>query len=230
MISTDTGKSILIDTSPDLRTQLLSFGVQEMHGAVITHSHADHTHGMDDLRPFAYKTRKDIPIYCDESTAGELTAKFPYIFQRHLVFKDKPVLGGGIPLLNLVTIGPGKHLICGEEIEFFSMPHGHTITLGLRHRGMAYLVDCQEIPSPVIQSLHAAKLDILVIDCLREAPHDTHLHLDLALEYMEKISPKLTILTHMGHEWDYLALVDQLVRRGAKNVIPGIDGTTFLYS
>lgn len=230
LLTTAFGKSILIDASPDLRAQLLTAHISEVHGVIITHSHADHTHGMDDLRPFAFKTKKDIPIYCDRTTATELSDKFPYIFQRHLLFKDRPVLGGGIPLLNLEIIGSEKHHICTEEMEFFSLPHGHTQTLGVRHGRMAYLVDCQEIPSETLRSLHDAKLEVLVIDCLREKPHDTHLHLDLTLEYIEKISPKISVLTHMGHEWDYLALLDQLERRGAKNVLPGIDGMSFLYS
>ncbi|HXH76294.1 MAG TPA: MBL fold metallo-hydrolase [Bacteriovoracaceae bacterium] len=226
LLQTETGKTIIIDTTPDLRTQLLLNKVLNVEGAIITHEHADHTHGMDDLRPFGFKVKNPIPIYTAEATAQELRKKFPYIFERH----DKPILGGGIPKLNLEIISDGFHQVAGNEMEFFSLPHGHIKTLALRHSKMAYIVDCQSIPSGTIVSLRDDKLELLIIDCLREAPHDTHLHLDLTLEYIEKIAPRIAVLTHMGHELDYLALVNQLEKRGAKNVLPAIDGQSFLYS
>lgn len=202
----------------------------EVHAAVITHAHADHCHGLDDLRPFAVKAGQSIPVLAQAHTAKELSEKFPYIFQRHLLYQDRPVIGGGVPQLDLHLVDEGPHAICGEDLEFFSLPHGYTTTLGVRHGSMAYLVDCKEIPAPVIASLRKQALELLIIDCLREKPHDTHLHLDETLRFIEAIQPKLAVLTHMGHEFDYPVLLDQLRRRGATNVIPGVDGTSFLYS
>jgi phosphoribosyl 1,2-cyclic phosphate phosphodiesterase len=92
------------------------------------------------------------------------------------------------------------------------------------------MIDCREIPNPILNSFRDAKLEILIIDCLRYEPHQTHLHLELALSYIDFISPRLAVLTHMGHELDYLELSAQIRRRGIKNVVPAVDGQSFLYS
>lgn len=230
VIETTEQKRILIDASPDLRTQLLREKIDSMDAVIITHDHADHTHGMDDLRPFGFLKKAAIPVYTDSYTAQNLRVKFPYIFQRDIVYSNKPILGGGIPLLDLEEIEPGQKEILNDTFEFFSLPHGHGNTLGLRHKKLAYLIDCRMIPEETLKSLRDAQLDILVIDCLRLEPHQTHLHLDLTLEYIDFIKPKKAILTHMGHELDYLDLLAELKRRGVKNVFPAVDGQSFLYS
>jgi phosphoribosyl 1,2-cyclic phosphate phosphodiesterase len=223
-------KNILIDASPDLRTQLITQKIDHLEGVIITHDHADHTHGMDDLRPFSFKSGKDLPVFTDASAARDLKRKFPYIFARDQYFEKKSILGGGIPLVQLVEVASGPQLILEEKFELLSLPHGHENTLGIIHQKLAYIVDCREIPEPELQKLCDAKLEILVIDCLRPHPHQTHLHLDLTLEYIARIKPKLAVLTHMGHEWDYLDLVNQVEKRGVKNTFPAIDGQSFLYS
>jgi phosphoribosyl 1,2-cyclic phosphate phosphodiesterase len=229
-IQSTANQHILIDASPDLRTQLLSKRINRLDGAIITHDHADHTHGMDDLRPFGFLQQTTLPIFTDQITANSLRNKFPYIFQRQSYFADKPILGGGIPMLDLVEIDQGINHLLGETFEMFFLPHGHTMTLGIRHQKMAYLVDCQSIPEEVVKKLQAAQLDLLIIDCLRPQPHQTHLHLDLTLKYIHAIAPKKSVLTHMGHEWDYLDLTYQLHSQGIKNVFPATDGQSFLYS
>lgn len=230
MIESSTQKKILIDASPDLRTQLLRSNIETLDAIIITHDHADHTHGMDDLRPFGFKKGLPLPVYTDASAAKDLRRKFPYIFDRNNYFASKAVLGGGIPLLDLQETAAGPETIVGEAFEFFSLPHGHEDTLGILHQKMAYLVDCRQIPEPTLERLRDAKLELLIIDCLRPTPHQTHLHLDLTLEYIERIKPKTAILTHMGHEWDYLNLIDELKKRGVKNTFPAVDGQSFLYS
>lgn len=230
LITTSSGKNILIDASPDLRAQLLRQKVMGLHGIIITHDHADHTHGMDDLRAYSFRSQSALPVYTNEATGHGLERKFPYIFQREKLFKDKAILGGGIPLLDLELIAPGHFSIAQEAMEFYSLPHGHTDTLALRHEKMAYLVDCQMVPEETVRKLRDAQLEILVIDCLRPLPHQTHLHFDLSLEYIQAIRPRLAILTHMGHEWDYLDLVHQIQKRGMKNILPAIDGQCFHYS
>jgi phosphoribosyl 1,2-cyclic phosphate phosphodiesterase len=224
------GKKILIDASPDLRTQLLNNHVESLNAIIITHDHADHTHGMDDLRPFGFKAGKALPVFMDESAAKDLRRKFPYIFDRHNYFQNKEVLGGGIPLLDINLTQEGPEKILGEDFTFFSLPHGHENTLGILHQKLAYIVDCREIPEPALQKLSDAKLEILIIDCLRPTPHQTHLHLDRTLEYIERIRPKTAVLTHLGHEWDYLNLTQELKKRGVKNTFPAVDGQSFLYS
>jgi phosphoribosyl 1,2-cyclic phosphate phosphodiesterase len=230
LIQLHSNKNLLIDASPDLRSQLLAHKIDHLEGVIITHDHADHTHGMDDLRPFGFKAQKAIPVYTDAKTANDLTRKFPYIFDRDTYFSGKAILGGGIPLLDLVRINCSNETILDEEFEIFSLPHGHENTLGIRHRKMAYLTDLRELPEEVLKKLSAVNLELLLIDCLRPTPHQTHLHLDLTLKYISEIKPKLAVLIHMGHEWDYLQLTEELLRRGVKNTFPAIDGQTFLYS
>ena len=230
LIQTDSGKNILIDASPDFRTQALKANVEMIDAAIITHDHADHVYGMDDLRPFCFKRPTPIPIYADEYTAASLRTKFSYIFDRHNVYADKPILGGGIPLLDLSVISSPEIMIEDALFSVSSLPHGHSKTLALIHQKMGYIIDCKEVPAEVLQKFRDAKLEVLIIDCLREKPHDTHLHLDLALEYIDQIRPDKAALTHMGHEWDYVDLLTQLQRRGIKNVFPAVDGQSFLYS
>lgn len=224
------GRRILIDASPDLRTQLLNHDIDRIDSVIITHDHADHTHGVDDLRPFGFLKGSALSVYTNAETAFSLTKKFPYIFDRETYFKDRPIVGGGIPLLDLKNISQGPCTIENEEFEFYSLPHGHEDTLGIRHGKMAYLVDCREIPGPTLESLRDAKLDLLIIDCLRPHPHQTHLHFAKTVDYVKAIAPRLAVLTHMGHEWDYLKLSEELIKHGVKNTIPAIDGQSFLYS
>lgn len=230
VIQLNNQRNILIDASPDLRTQLLKSRIGHLDAVIITHDHADHTHGMDDLRPFGFKAGSPLPVYADAKAANDLTRKFPYIFDRHNYFQSKTVLGGGIPLLDLHVTQEGPEKILAEDFEFYSLPHGHDDTLGIRHRKMAYITDCREIPEQTVAKLRDAKLELMIIDCLRPEPHQTHLHLDRTLEYIERIGPKLSVLTHLGHEWDYLKLTTELLRRGVKNTFPAIDGQEFLYS
>lgn len=230
LLETEKGKKILIDASPDLRTQLLRERICELDAVLITHDHADHTHGMDDLRPFTFRRPVPLPIYAAAVVSENLQEKFPYIFQRHKVFADKPILGGGIPLLDLHVVEKGHALIADDSFELHSLPHGHVETLSFRHRKMAYVIDCREIPDATLKAYRQAELDLLIIDCLRYEPHQTHLHLDLTLQYIKEIAPKQALLTHMGHEMEYLDLINQLERRGIRNVQPAIDGKSFYYS
>jgi phosphoribosyl 1,2-cyclic phosphate phosphodiesterase len=225
LIEFSSGKKLLIDASPDLRTQLLFNKISHVDAAIITHDHADHTHGLDDLRPFSFVSKEDIPIFTDAGTAKSLRKKFSYIFERD----QKPILGGGIPLLKIEEITTGPQKILGEDFTFFSLPHGHGNSLGFCHDKMAYLIDCREIPPEVIDDLKSRGLDLLIIDCLRPQPHQTHLHLDKSLEYIQAINPRLSLLTHMGHEWDYMQLLHELQVRSIKNVQPALDAQSFLY-
>ncbi len=225
LIETKNSKSILVDTSPDLRAQLLNKNISSLDGVIITHDHADHTHGIDDLRPFSFQTQTPLPIFTDSETSLSLTTKFPYIFQR-----NKPIIGGGIPLLDLFPINEGPQKILDETFHFYFLPHGHGKSLCFFHEKFGYIVDCREILPQVLKSFKEAKLDLLVIDCLRYQPHQTHLHLDLTLKYIEEIRPKKAILTHMGHEMEYSDVINQLTALGYNSIFPAIDGQTFLYS
>lgn len=226
LIEAASGQKILVDASPDLRTQLLNSRVDEIHSVIITHDHADHTHGMDDLRPYTFGLKAPLPVYTHAQCAASLRQKFQYIFNRD----SRPIIGGGIPMLGLHEVSDGNLKLGHETLELFSLPHGYTEAFGILHQKMAYVVDCKLIPENVLQRLSDAKLEILIIDCLRPEPHSTHLHLELTLEYIRAIQPGLAILTHMGHEWDYVKLIHEVHRRGAKNVHPAVDAQSFYYS
>jgi phosphoribosyl 1,2-cyclic phosphate phosphodiesterase len=230
LLETNQDKTILIDASPDLRAQLLQLKTTKLDAVIITHDHADHTHGVDDLRPFSLKKSVPLPVYTDLYSLDSLTIKFPYIFQREKVFENKAVLGGGIPLLDLHPLLPGPNLVADEMFQIYALPHGHGESLAFIHKKFGYIIDCREIPDAVVDNFRDAKLEVLIIDCVRYEPHETHLHVDLALEYIQKISPRIAILTHMGHELDYLDLTKKLQRQGIRNVFPGIDGQSYLYS
>ncbi|MEX1100239.1 MAG: MBL fold metallo-hydrolase, partial [Bacteriovoracaceae bacterium] len=139
-LKTSSHKTIIVDVTPDLRSQLLQNKIDQCDACIITHEHADHVHGIDDLRPLSFDKESPIPVYTWNSCAEHLSEKFPYIFQADKLFRFKPVLGGGIPKLSLHTVGE-KALIAGEEFEFYLLPHGHTKTLSFLHKKFAYAID-----------------------------------------------------------------------------------------
>lgn len=229
LIVTKENKKILIDTTPDLRTQLLDNQITDIDAVIMTHEHADHTHGIDDLRPFCFYKNHPIPVYTYQRCAELLKHKFFYIFQRDEFFKDKKILGGGIPKLDLHVINEGKQNILGHEFEFFKLKHGHTHTLAFRFENMAYIIDCEQVPQPVLESLKNKKLNLLIIDCLRRKKHQTHLHLDLTLEYIKKIEPKSAGLTHMSHDFDHDPFEQEVVSLGYKHVFACYDGQKLFF-
>lgn len=230
VIRTKAGKNILVDTTPDLRTQLLSNNITDIDSAIITHEHADHTHGIDDLRPFCFFKNHPISVYTSQSCGGILEEKFPYIFDVKNFFKDKKILGGGVPKLELYKLNEGEHIIEGTKFNFFALPHGHITTLGFCTGKFAYIVDCNSIPNNIIQFLKRQKLELLIIDCLRTKKHETHLHLDLSLKYAQEIGALQTGLTHLSHEFDHDKLTKLLEESTQMTVFPLYDNQVLSYS
>jgi len=231
LIKTKDNKQIIVDTTPDMRSQLLENKIDDIDACIITHEHADHTHGIDDLRPFCFYKDHPIPVYTNQETCDVFKTKFPYIFNANEVFKGKKILGGGIPKLNLVPISTlKKEIICGQEFTFFSLPHGHTNSLGFMTSKLAYIIDCTMIPDDVVATLKAQDLDILVIDCLRYKKHSTHLHFELALEYAKKIKAKQTIFTHMSHDFDHKKFSAEIISLGNQSVSPAFDGQMLFFT
>lgn len=228
-ITFNDGKNLLVDASTDLRSQLLENKISSIDAAIITHEHADHTHGIDDLRPFCFYRETPIPIFTNESTANVLKDKFPYIFQREKVFKNKKILGGGIPKLDLHNVDIGQNNILGNEITFFKLPHGHTETLGFCLDKMAYIIDCQKVDEETLNFLKDQELDLLIIDCLRRKKHSTHLHLELSLDYARKIGAKQTGLTHLSHDFDHEQLTLELIGQGDTSIFPVFDKQVINY-
>lgn len=209
LIETPCGSHILVDTTTDLRSQLLENKIEKIDAAVITHNHADHLHGIDDLRPLCFgSTPKVIPVYTDEFYEKDLYRRFSYIFnhQKHL-----PNIGGGIPRLKLEVIEAGNLTpICGQEFEFIKLPHGHIYSLGfLVNQKFAFLGDCHEVPEEVIEKLKNLDLELLLIDCVVNAPHQTHLWVERSFEYISKIRPAQAGLIHMGHHLEHFALLER---------------------
>ena len=229
LLSTKLGKKILIDTTPDFRTQALRESIEHIDAAIITHDHADHVHGIDDLRPFSFnRNPKTIDVFTSQYCAGRLRKRFDYIFN-----PTAPSIGGGIPQLRLCQVQESidqNSLICDEIFIFFHLPHGHITTLGFVHQSFAYLPDCHEVPKEIVNSLKESKLEVLIIDCVRQKLHSSHLHFEASLEYIEKIAPKKAYLIHMSHDFDHDKLQQELKDRHLPHVEVSYDGMGIEYT
>lgn len=193
------GKSILIDTATDLRQQALREKIPRVDAVLYTHPHADHVHGIDELRSYNFIQRSAIPVYGNDWTAEELQAKFNYIFR-----PAGKVEGGGIPQLLMNRIDAQSEYIeldGGLQVVPISLQHGSKECVGYRIDSVAYVTDCSYIPTQSLDRLRG--LSVLVLDCLRIQPHGTHFNLEKALEIVSELRPKKTFLTHLGHDFDY---------------------------
>ena len=205
---------VLIDTSPDMRDQLLDAGIGSLDGVVYTHSHADHTHGIDDLRQIVFNMRQRLPVWADAPTQDALLSRFAYAFVQ-------PQGSPYPPILDLRAID-GTFEVSGAAgpISFtpFRVDHGSMDALGFRIGGLAYVPDVVAIPEDSWQYLRG--LDCFVIDALRRKPHPTHAHLDLTLDWIARLKPAQSVITNMHLDMDYATLVDEL----PKGVAPAYDG------
>jgi len=191
---------VLIDTSPDMRQQLLDAGVGHLDGVLYTHAHADHVHGIDDLRMVVFNTRERLQVWADGETSDSLLSRFGYAFVQP---KGSPYP----PILELNTIdGPVTVTGAGGPITLtpFQVNHGSIDALGFRVGGVAYLPDVATIPELVWQTALKG-LDVWIVDALRRTPHPTHSHLAQTLDWIERAAPKRAILTDMHADIDYAA-------------------------
>ena len=189
------GVRVLIDTTPDLRSQALACGLDRVDAILFTHCHADHVMGLDDVRRFNVLQKAAIPCYSDAGTLKELRRTFSYIFES----KDE---GGGIPRIHLYALG-GAFSIGGEEIVPVPVWHGGREILGFRVRNFAYLTDCSGIPDtswPLLEGLHT-----LAVDALRHRPHPTHFTVEQALAVSARLGARRTWLTHICHDLPHAA-------------------------
>ncbi|MCF6274032.1 MAG: MBL fold metallo-hydrolase [Rhodobacteraceae bacterium] len=192
--------NVLIDTGPDLREQLLSANVSTLDGVVYTHAHADHVHGVDDLRVVVYNLEARLKVYADGPTANDLLARFGYVFAQ-------PKGSAYPPILDLHNIDGPLHISgAGGEIvlEPFKVKHGRIDALGFRIGGLAYLPDVSEMYEESWAAVEG--LDIWVLDALRRKPHPTHTHLAKSLEWIARATPKRAVLTNMHIDLDYATL------------------------
>ncbi len=227
-LKTKNGSHIIVDTGPDMRTQCLKNNIEKINAAIITHDHADHLHGLDDLRPFCFgPPLKSIPLYTSKTSYELLETRFPYVFNPR---PNASQIGGGIPLLELKSVELDKKTkVDQDDFEFFQLPHGPGQTMGIIHEKMAYIIDCHEIPKDRLEYLAKAKLEILLLDCVTNAPHKTHLWLERSLEYAHKIKAKNTYLIHMGNKLDHKELETVCKEQAPLSVTPAFDGLTLSY-
>ncbi|NVJ99088.1 MAG: MBL fold metallo-hydrolase [Alphaproteobacteria bacterium] len=200
--------SILIDTTPDVREQALSAGMSHVSGVFFTHDHADHTHGIDDLRGFFQATRQKVPVFGDPQTIDTLKHRFEYIFKSQ----------NGYPAICSARAIDGPTTVGSVTMTPFEQGHGAGISLGYRFGDMAYSTDLDRMPESAFEALDGVK--VWVVDALRYQPHPTHSHLAQTLEWVERVKPELAILTHMTWDMDYETLKAEL----PGGVVPAYDG------
>jgi len=207
---------VLIDTAPDMRDQLLEAGVGMLDAVVYTHSHADHVHGIDDLRQIVFNTRRRLPVWADHPTQEALYARFGYAF-------IQPAESPYPAILDMHTItGPFAIAGAGGPIGLtpLAVGHGSTSALGFRIGDLAYLPDALTIPEATWPALDG--LDCWIVDALRRAPHPTHAHLALTLDWIARAAPRRAVLTNMHVDLDYRTLEAEL----PAHIRPAHDGMT----
>ncbi|MBU1175815.1 MAG: MBL fold metallo-hydrolase [Alphaproteobacteria bacterium] len=207
---------VLFDTGCDLREQLLSAGIAALDAVLYTHAHADHIHGIDDLRMLALIARKRVPVYYSAETGERLQAAFAYCFETPAGSSYPPILEGRL-------ISSGRELtIEGEGGAITIMPfdqvHGEIMSLGFRVGGLAYSCDLSDIPDHAIR--HVEGLECWIVDALRPTPHVSHFSVADALAWIDRVRPVRAVLTNMTAELDY----ETLDRETPANVTPAFDG------
>ena len=211
IVENDAGQRVLVDTAPDLRQQLLQHDIDRLDAVLWTHDHADHCHGIDDLRVMRYGRSNPVPGFASDITVSRLKRRFDYIFEgQH-----------GYP--TLCEIKPlGMRLIAGFAVDWVEMPHGPTSSTGYRFEAdghsLVYATDFSAITDAMVTCF--AKADMIVCDCLRRDPHPTHAHLGMALELKARTGARRMILTHLDKSMDYTALSAEI----PKGVAVGYDG------
>ena len=213
-------RAILVDTTPELRLQALANDIRRVDAVLMTHSHADHIFGMDDLRRYNDMTGADIPVYGDEATLADIRRIYEYIF--------KPTqAGGGKPRLTLHSLTPDFDLF-GLQIRSFHVLHGRLPVVAYRFDrpadktdsavSAAYVTDVSHIPDEVMPNL--LNLDLLLLDAVRFEPHPTHFGLYQALDIVSRLKPRRALFTHLSHHFDHDAVNAQL----PENVALAYDG------
>ena len=211
------GSTILIDTPPELRLQLIAGGISRVDAVVYTHEHADHINGIDDLRIFSVRRRDPLPIYGPEETLERLRSSFNYIFDDAV----RPYEGTSKPSLRLHETQPDRPMtVAGVEMLPLAFQHGHLRVFGYRFGNLAYITDVKSIPPAERERLR--DLDVLVLNALWWRPHPTHLSISEAVETARALGARRTYLTHLTHETGHAELETKL----PPGIFPAYDGLT----
>jgi phosphoribosyl 1,2-cyclic phosphate phosphodiesterase len=212
-----TTTTVLIDTSPDMREQLLRAEVKRLDAVFLSHDHADQTHGFDDLRAFWTRDRRLMPVYMDPVTARQMQTRFGYCFKQPASSLYPPIAEARVSLMPgspTVIEGPGGPITALP----LDQDHGGMRSLGFRFGRAAYNNDVVELPKQTLAKLDG--LEVWIVDALQDAPHLTHAHVAKTLGWIEMLKPGRAILTNLHHSLDYAALD----ARTPENVTPAYDG------
>ena len=212
IVESNEGKRLLVDTSPDLRAQLLANRIDRIDAVFWTHDHADHVHGIDDLRPMRYGRGGPLPGYASDETVRRMRQRFSYVFAGEY----------GYPTIVQLETLERLRLCAGFSVASFQMPHGPARSTGYRFEcdrtSIGYATDFSAVTGDMVALFD--RCDILVIDCLRREPHPTHAHLAMALELAEAARVRRAVLTHLDKSMDYAALSREI----PAHVAVGYDG------
>jgi phosphoribosyl 1,2-cyclic phosphate phosphodiesterase len=215
IVETDAGQRLLIDTPPELRVQLIAAGVDDVDAVLYTHDHADHTHGIDDLRAFSVRRKAPLPMFASADVLERLTRRFPYIFDSSV----RPAHGTSKPEAEARAIHPDTPFnVGGTTVVPLLVPHGDMSVLGFRIGSIAYITDAKQVPDAVLARIEGVK--VLVLNALLHKEHATHLSIPEAIEVARLVGAPRTYLTHLTHRNFHADLEAQL----PQGVQPAFDG------
>jgi len=220
LVEGDDGELVLIDAGPEFRLQALRERLSRLDAVLVTHAHADHIHGLDDVRPL---TRgKPLPVYASKDDADEIRSRFSYAFAHGQE-------GGGKPRFDLVDIDEGTITVGSLHFQVIPLMHGQRRIQGYRSGGLAYLTDCSQVPESSMRLLEG--LDLLVVDALRLRPHPTHFTVDEALALALQLRPRRLLLTHICHDLSHADLEAHCAAAGLPFPAgPAYDGLSIVVS
>jgi len=217
LVETDGGTSILIDTPPELRLQLIAANVSRVDAILFTHDHADHVHGIDDIRALSDRSDQPIDMYGPPETMQRLAKRFAYIFDDSI----KALPGTSKPEGRPHAVLPGKSFRVGDvDVLPVALPHGPTSVYGYRIGNLGYVTDAKELPDEALRAFHG--VDVLVLNALFRTPHPTHLSLSEAVDAAKQIGARHTYLTHLTHRTGHAELEREL----PTGISPAFDGLT----
>lgn len=215
VIEAANGTRLLIDTPPELRLQLVAAGIDDIDAVLYTHEHADHIHGIDDLRAFTIRRATPLPLYGEPATLETLRARFPYIMDEQL----RPLPGTTRPEGALMPIEAGvPFTVQGTEVLPIAVPHGRASVVGYRVGDIAYITDAKRLPDAALAALVGVR--VLVLNALLRTPHPTHLSIAEAVDTAQRVGAERTFLTHLTHDNAHAALAAEL----PDGIAPAYDG------